>query len=60
MPDPKTKRTFEQETLAISGLRLEPKNSAPEADRRAARYDDLALPERQKVVNKLIDHLKGL
>ncbi|GAP14274.1 hypothetical protein LARV_02040 [Longilinea arvoryzae] len=60
MSDPKTKRTFEQETLILPSLRLEPQNPNPAADRRASRYDDLALPERQKVVNKLIDHLKGL
>lgn len=64
MPDPKTKRTYEQETLTIPGLRLEPQNpaqpDAKKASQRASRYDDLELPEREKVVNKLIDHLKGL
>ncbi len=64
MPEPKSKRTYEQETLTLPGLRLEPQNLA-QADAKAhaqfaARYDDLEVPERAKVVNKLIDHLKGL
>ena len=45
MPDSKTKRTYDQDTLAIPGLRLEPGESAHPASKsgqkRAARYDDL-------------------
>ncbi|TLN27001.1 hypothetical protein FDZ74_01585 [bacterium] len=64
MAEPKTKRSYEQETLIIPGLRLEPSdpartNSKP-SDKRSSRYDDLALQDREKLVNRLIDHLKGL
>ena len=64
MPDSKTKRTYDQDTLAIPGLRLEPGESAHPASKsgqkRAVRYDDLEKPEQEKLVNKIIDRLKGL
>lgn len=63
MSDSKAKRTYEHDTLAIPALRLESNDTAhaPKASkRRASRYDDLELPDREKLVNKLIDHLKGL
>jgi hypothetical protein len=64
MPDSKTKRIYDQDTLVIPGLRLEPGESAHPASKsgqkRAVRYDDLEKPEQEKLVNKIIDHLKGL
>lgn len=63
MPDPKAKRTYEHDTLAIPALRLESNDAArapKTSERHTSRYDDLELPDREKLVNKLIDHLKGL
>jgi hypothetical protein len=64
MPDSKTKRTYDQDTLAIPGLRLEPTDPArpnpKSGNKRSSRYDELEKPEREKLVNKLIDRLKGL
>ena len=64
MPDSKTKRTYDQDTLAIPGLRLEPGESVRPASKsgqkRAARYDDLEKPDQEKLVNRIIDRLKGL
>ncbi|GEM_PF-3794303 len=64
MPDSKNKRTYDQDTLAIPGLRLEPgelaHSTGKSSQKRSARYDELEKPEQQKLVNKLIDHLKGL
>jgi len=49
MPDSKTKRTYDQDTLAIPGLRLEPSESVHPASKsgqkRSASYDDLEKPE---------------
>jgi hypothetical protein len=64
MPDPKNKRTYDQETLIIPGLRLEPAEPSvahvPAAENHRARNHDQSLQDREKLVNKLIDHLKGL
>ena len=64
MPDSKTKRTYDQDTLAIPGLRLEPSESVHPASKsgqkRSASYDDLEEPEQERLVNKIIDRLKGL
>lgn len=64
MPDSKNKRTYNQDNLTIPGLRLEPTdpvrpNSKP-GNKRSSRYDELEKPEREKLVNKIIDRLKGL
>lgn len=64
MPDSKTNRTYDQDTLAISGLRLEPneptRSAAKSNQKRSARYEELEKPEQEKLVNKLIDRLKDL
>lgn len=64
MPDEKSKRTFEQDTLIIPGLRLEPVDPAQPrsepAEKRSSRHADQSLQDREKLVSKLIEHLKGL
>lgn len=63
MSDPKAKRTYEHDALVLPALRLESSDAArapKTSERRLSRYDDLELPDREKLVNKLIDHLKGL
>lgn len=64
MPDSKTNRKYDQDTLAIPGLRLEPseptRSAAKSNQKRSARYEELEKPEQEKLVNKLIDRLKDL
>jgi hypothetical protein len=64
MPDSKNKRTYEQDTLLIPGLHLESSSPARTTTRASvntsSRYDDQERADREKLVNKLIDHLKDL
>jgi hypothetical protein len=64
MFDPKPKRAYEKDTAPLPGLRVDPQDPTQTESNSGAkhvpRYDDLELSEQEKVVNKLIDHLKDL